>query len=132
MVSARLIKLLGAAAFVVGLLCMPARAAGQWYQNSLVVDCSGSDPNAYTSFSAAMPFVTNSTAIWVRPGTVCNDNIYLNELTYVAIFTDPGSTYTLNGSLNIQNSRSVWIYGMKVTNLSGDGINIKLSDRADD
>jgi hypothetical protein len=128
MVSLRLIKLLGAAALVVGLLCMPASAAGQWYNQSLVVDCSGNDPNAYTSFSAAMQAVTDSTGIWVRPGTVCNDNIYLNERTYVGIFTDQGSTFTLNGNLTIQNSRSVWIYGIQVTNTGGDGIYINNSN----
>jgi hypothetical protein len=124
--SARLIKLLGAAAFILGLLSMPARLPGQ-YNQWFNVDCSGTDQYSYPSITAAMPWVTDHTAIWVKDSTVCNENVWLGDLTDVGIFTTQGLSFTLNGNLTIQNSRSVHIYGIKVTNTGGDGININNS-----
>ena len=124
--SLRFDRFFGGAILILGLVCFMPGAAAQ-YNQWLNVDCSGADPNSYPSISAAMPWVTDHTSIWVKDSTVCNENVWLGDLTDVGIYTTQGWNFTLNGNLTIQNSRSVYIYGMKVTNAYGDGIDVNNS-----
>jgi hypothetical protein len=125
--SAKLIRFFGVA-LTLGILCLPVHAFAQ-YNQWLNVDCSPGHPmGTYGSINDALPAVTDHTNIWVTPGSVCNEPVSLSDLTNVGIYTAQGSSFTLNGNLTIQNSRSVYIYGVNVTNPYGDGININNSN----
>ena len=127
MLSLRSVRFFGIAALAIGLLCFPVRAAAQ-YNQTLYVDCSGTnpDPSVYPSINAALYAATDRTAINVQAGTVCNESVYLGDLTDVSIYSSMG--FILNGNLTIQNSRSVYILGVNVTNPYGDGIDVNNSN----
>jgi hypothetical protein len=100
------------------LLCSPGALRAQF----LFVDCSGTNPYAYPSINAALPSAGPGAFILVT-GT-CNENVFLfgqNALNLGAFY---GQTATINGNLNIYNSQSIFLYGLNVTNVAGDGIDV--------
>ena len=91
----------------------------------LFVDCSGTNPYAYPSINAALPNAGPGAFILVT-GT-CNENVFLfgrNGLNLGAFF---GQTATINGTIFIQNSDNIFLYGLNVTNPSGNGISVNSS-----
>lgn len=98
-----------------------ARPASAQY----VVDCSGNTPGAYTSINSVLPLVTNGSSILVSG--VCNENVSLTGLEGVSLGAQYGQTMNLQGSLTITGSQNLFIYGMNVSNSSGDGIDIENS-----
>jgi hypothetical protein len=92
---------------------------------SLFVDCTGGNPFAYQSINAALPDATPGTFILVTGP--CTENVYLygqNNLNLGAFY---GQTATINGSITINNSQNVFLYGLNVTSQGGDGISISSS-----
>ena len=90
----------------------------------LTVGCAGGDPTAqFSSINSALLNVTGPGAFLLVTGT-CTENVFLygaNNLTLGAPFS---KTANLNGNLFIQNSQNVYVYGLNVSNTSGDGIRI--------
>jgi Right handed beta helix region len=128
MVSVKLARFSDAFVLTIGLLCSSAHAIAQ-YNQTLYVDCSlttSPNPQTYTSINAAVLALTDRTAISVASGTVCNESVYLSDFTDVSIYSSMG--FILNGNLTIQNSRSVYINGVNVTNPNGDGIDVNYSN----
>jgi hypothetical protein len=101
-------------------------------QRRLLIDPRGGNISEHHSRSS---FLSDRTAISVKPGTQCNESVYLSDFTDIAIYAypgppssaSPGPSFTLIGQLSIQNSRSVHIYGVNVTNPDGDGIAVNNS-----
>jgi len=99
------------------LLCFPSALRAQ---QQLFVDCSGTNPYVYPSINAALQNAGPGTSIFVT-GT-CNESVSLfgqNAFNLGAFF---GQTATINGGISINKSENVFLYGLNVTNPSGDGI----------
>jgi parallel beta helix pectate lyase-like protein len=103
------------------LFAFPSAARAQF----LVVDCSGTNPFAYSSINSAL-FNAGPGAFIAVTGT-CNENVFLygfNNLSLGAFFGQPAA---LNGNLSINNSQVVYVYGLNITNAFGDGIDVNNS-----
>jgi hypothetical protein len=88
----------------------------------LTVDCTGATPWAFSSINAALQSTTPGTFILVTGP--CNENVSLygqNNLNLGAYY---GQTATINGNITISNSNNVFLYGLSITNASGDGIDV--------
>ena len=103
------------------LFALPNAARAQF----LFVDCSGTNPFAYPNINSALPNAGPGAFIAVT-GT-CNENVTLydvNNLTLGAFF---GQTANLIGQLTIISSHLVYVYGLNVTNPSGEGVYVQTS-----
>jgi len=101
---------------VLVLLCTPGALRAQF----LNVDCSGTNPNAYSSINAALPSAGPGAFIEVTGS--CNENIFLYGQRALNLGAPYGQTATINGTISIARSDNIFLYGLKVTNPSGDGI----------
>lgn len=104
------------------LLFSPVCLRAQFFLN---VDCTGANPSAYPSINAALANVPPGGFIFVTGP--CTENVSLagqNGLNLGAYF---GQTATLNGSLTISYSQNLFLYGLNVTNSTGDGIYVNSS-----
>jgi len=106
--------------FVVGILLLvlaiPPQVYGQY------VDCSGNDPYAFPSITAAL--ATAGPGSWITVVGTCNENVYISNLNNIGISALWQQTAAINGMLSIQNSENVNLYGLNVTNAAGDGIQV--------
>jgi len=125
MSSLKLYVLSANVALVAVLLFSPNPALAQ-YTHWLNVNCvlTVDSPPTYASIHAALTAATDRTGIYVYPGSVCNEQASVTNLTNIGIVTDQGSTFKVVGNLSIQSSSSVYIYGAQVSNASGDGIDV--------
>ncbi len=98
------------------LLCSGAARAQQF----LYVDCSGTNLYAYPSINAALSNAGPGTSIFVT-GT-CNESVSLFGQNAFNLGAYAGQTATINGGISINKSENVFLYGLNVTNPSGDGI----------
>jgi hypothetical protein len=100
------------------LLLFPAALHAQ-----LFVDCSGTNPNAFSSITAALQqaFTVGST-IFVT-GT-CNETVNVYGMVRLNLGAPYGQTATVKGALTITNSQNVFLYGLHVTNSPIDGITV--------
>ncbi len=98
------------------LLCSPGALRAQF----LNVDCSGTNPYVYPSINAALPNAGPGAFIVVT-GT-CNENIFLYGQSALNLGAPYGQTAIINGTISIANSNNIFLYGLNVTNPSGDGI----------
>lgn len=103
------------------LLCSPGALRAQF----LNVDCSGTNPYAYPSINAALPYAGPGAFILVT-GT-CNESVALYGQTALHLGAYYGQSAQVNGGITINNSQNIYLYGLSVTNSSGDGINISNS-----
>lgn len=103
---------------ILALLCLPGSARAQFLQ----VDCSGTNPYAYPSINAALPNAGPGAFIVVT-GT-CNENVSLYGQTALNLGAYYGQTAQINGNISINNSQNIYLYGLSVTNSSGDGIDV--------
>ncbi|HEX4783196.1 MAG TPA: right-handed parallel beta-helix repeat-containing protein [Candidatus Sulfotelmatobacter sp.] len=88
----------------------------------LIVDCTGADSSAYPSINAALPnAVPGSSIIVTGP---CSENVSLYGVNGLNLGAWWGQTAVINGSISINNSTSIYLYGFNVTNPSGNGINV--------
>jgi hypothetical protein len=97
----------------------PAALPAQQY---LSVDCTGASPWAYPSINAALPNATPGAFIFVTGP--CTENVSLNDVSQLNLGSYSGQPATLNGSISIFNSENVSLYGLNVTNASGDGVSV--------
>ena len=102
-------------------LLIPMSAAAQ-----ILVDCSGANPNAFPSITAALPSAGPGSTILVT-GT-CNENVFIQGATSLNLGAWFGQTATINGNISIDHSPFVYLYGLNVTNPSGDGIDVGFSE----
>ena len=100
------------------LLLTPARSQAQF----LNVDCSGTNPYAYPSINAALPNAGPGAFILIT-GT-CNESVSLFGQNGLNIGAYYGQTATINGNFRINNSQNIYVYGLSVTNASGDGFSV--------
>jgi hypothetical protein len=117
-------KRIGVLAITIGLAALfvfPVAARAQF----LDVDCSGTNPFAYPTINSALPNAGPGAFIFVT-GT-CNETVVLygvHNLTLGAFF---GQTANLVGQLTIISSELVYVYGLNVTNPSGEGVYVQKS-----
>jgi len=101
-----------------GFLLFPAALNAQ-----LIVDCSGADPNAFPSITAALqqaPLVGSTILV---TGT-CSETVNVHGMISLNLGAPYGETATVNGALAISNSQNVFLYGLHVTNSPVDGITV--------
>ncbi|HKV64417.1 MAG TPA: right-handed parallel beta-helix repeat-containing protein [Candidatus Acidoferrum sp.] len=111
---------LGIPVLAVLLLC-PTGVRAQY----LPVDCTGANPSAYPSITAALPNATPGSFILVTGP--CNENVSLNGVSGLNLGAYYGQTATINGSITITNSENLFLYGLNVTNPAGNGISVSSS-----
>ncbi len=88
----------------------------------LIVDCTGANPFAFPSINSAVQSAPERTLILVTGP--CNENVNINAQLGLDISAMNGQPVTINGSINIMNSTSVFLFGLNVTNPAGNGINV--------
>jgi hypothetical protein len=101
----------------------PNRASAQ-YNKWFTVDCSGNTPGAYTSINYVIPLLTDRSGIYLVPGTTCNEDVTLSRFNNIWLGTLAGSTATLNGTLDIAFSDSIYVQSLTVHSPSGDGVSV--------
>ena len=128
MLSPRFPSVFGPAFFALVAFWSPSTVLAQ-YTHWLNVDCALAvdSPPTYRSINSALSAATDRTGIYVSPGSVCNEQVWVANLTNLGIVTDQGSTFKIAGSLGIQASNSVYVYGALVSNTSGNGITVNTS-----
>lgn len=107
-------------------LCMlgaPNRAAAQ-YNQWFTVDCSGNTPGAYPSINSLLPSLTDRSGIYLVPGTACTEAVTLSRFDNIWLGTQVGSTATLNGTLDIEFSDSIFVQSLTMHSPTGDGITV--------
>lgn len=92
-----------------------------------VVDCSGvnPDPSIYPSISSALSNTGNGGTILVYPG-LCTENLWIVNMSNISI----GALWDriqLEGTVGVQGSNNVLLYGMDVHNSWGDGVEVYAS-----
>ena len=92
----------------------------------LIVDCTGATPGAYTTINAALANVTGSGGSILVSGT-CSETVALNNVDNLSLGAFWGQTANLIGSISINGSDGVYLYGLNVSNPSGNGFNINSS-----
>jgi hypothetical protein len=110
---------------------LTATAEAQYYE----VDCTGATPGDYATINAAL------TAAGTRPVTVsssptyvtvvagpCNETVNLVNVSNLNLGVVYGTApISLNGSVNVTGSNSVFLYGLTVTNPAGNAFNVTSS-----
>lgn len=91
----------------------------------LIVDCSGANPYAYHTINSALPNVGPGAFIAVT-GT-CNESVLLYGVHNLTLGAFYGQTANLVGQLTIISSQLVYVYGLNVTNPSGEGVYVQNS-----
>ena len=108
-------------AVILLLLFSPGATRAQQFLN---VDCTGNPPS-YPSINAALPYATPGTFILITGP--CNEYVNLNQVSNLNLGAYYGQTVVLNGGISINNSQNVTLYGLNVTNPSGNGISVSNS-----
>lgn len=103
---------------VFGALAMPLTVYSQ-----VLVDCTGSDPNALTSIGSALSVAGPGTTIVIEAGP-CNENVNLQGQNNLSLGAWWGQRVAINGGITITNSQNVYLYGLNLTNPAGNGITI--------
>jgi hypothetical protein len=101
---------------------LPFQALGQF-----LVDCSGNTPGAYTSINSVVPLLSNGASVSINGP--CNENVNISGLSNLWIggpWGQPRAT-TLQGNLTFNGVQNLFLYGINVTNPSGDGMFINNS-----
>jgi hypothetical protein len=94
-------------------------------QGTYLVDCSGTNTSEFPSIGAALAAAGPNSYVVVTSTAPCNENVYItnfSNLNLGAVFG--GGPVTINGNVNITASNMVMLYGVNVTNASGDGIDV--------
>jgi len=109
-----------ALACIAGLACATvcARAGAQ-----IKVDCTGKTAGAFTTITAALKTAPVAGATIVVTGP-CTENVSISGLFDLGLGAAVGKSVKLTGSLSVNDSSHVYLYGIKVTNTSGAGISI--------
>jgi hypothetical protein len=91
----------------------------------LIVDCTGANLSAYPSINAALPNASPGAGILVTGP--CTENVFLSRRDGLRLGAFFGQTATINGTISINNSQNVFLYGLNVTNTAGNGIAVSNS-----
>lgn len=94
-------------------------------QSYYYVDCSGTNPADFATISAALAVAGPNSYILVTG--ICNENVSITNASNLNIGAFYGSTATVHGNISITASNSVFLYGLNVTNPSGDGFDVTSS-----
>lgn len=94
-------------------------------QSYYYVDCSGTNPADFSTISAALAVAGPNSYVLVT-GT-CNENVSITNAWNLNVGAFYGSAATIHGNVSITASNSVFLYGLNVTNPSGDGFDIASS-----
>ena len=86
------------------------------------VDCSGANPNDYSTIGAALAVAGPGSYVLIT-GT-CNENVNISNAWNLNVGAFYNSAATINGNVSITSSNSVFLYGLNVTNPSGDAFDI--------
>jgi len=106
------------------LACTPNLASAQ---NVYFVNCSGTiQPGEYPTINSVLPRVANGDSIVVTAGP-CTEDVGLNRFTGVSLGAPWGQTMDLVGSLSINDSHAIFIYGLNITSGSASGISVQHS-----
>jgi hypothetical protein len=100
-----------------------ATAHGQQY---LAVDCSGTNPSDYPSITSALANVSGPGAYILVTGT-CTENVVVNNALNISIGAWYGSTANIVGSVTVNESEGVFLYGLIVTNSTTNGFTFNSS-----
>jgi hypothetical protein len=95
-------------------MVLPAASRAQ------VVDCTGADPNAFSSINAAVATAGPRSAIMVTGP--CTEDIRLEGKTDLFIGAWYGQRVTLNGNISVSDSHGVYFYGLDISSLGTNGI----------
>jgi hypothetical protein len=104
-------------------LGLTAAARGQQYY---YVDCSGATPSDYLTISSALANVTGPGANILVMGT-CTENVVVNNAFNISIGAWYGSTANIVGSMTVNASEGVFLYGLIVTNSTSNGFTFNSS-----
>src|SRR5262249_42435509 len=84
-------------------------------------------PGIFTSINAALVVASPGTNIFVVAGP-CNESLRLSGWSNLFIGTYYGyPNVAINGSVNVVQSRGVYLHGLNITSATGDGINVSQS-----
>ena len=100
-----------------------AAAHGQQYYD---VDCSGANPNDYPTITSALANVIGPGAYILVTGT-CTENVVVNNAFNISIGAWYGSTANIIGSVTVNESEGVFLYGLIVTNSTSNGFTLNSS-----
>jgi hypothetical protein len=106
------------------LLFLGFAASGQAQQ--YYVDCSGANPSDYPTINSALANVTGPGASILVMGT-CTETVNISNALNLSLGAWYGQTANLIGSITVDASESVFLYGLNVTNPTGNGFNFTSS-----
>jgi len=98
-------------------------AQGQQYY---FVDCSGANPSDYPTITSALANVSGPGAYILVTGT-CTENVVVNNAFNISIGAVYGSTANIVGSVTVNESEGVFLYGLIVTNSTSNGFTFNSS-----
>jgi hypothetical protein len=98
-------------------------AQGQQYY---YVDCSGANASDFHTINSALASVTGPGAYVLVMGT-CTETVNISNAQNLNLGAWYGQTANLVGSINVDSSESVFLYGLNVTNPTGNGFNFTSS-----
>jgi hypothetical protein len=103
-------------------VCFAVAAHGQQYY---YVDCTHTNPSDYPSITSALQFAGPGSIILVNGP--CTENVSINSAFNLNIGAYYGQTANIVGNVSVYGSGSIYLYGLNVTNASGDGFDIASS-----
>ena len=89
----------------------------------LLVDCAGTNPNAFPSITAALQQAPTIGSTILVTGT-CNETVNIYGMVGLNLGAPFGQKATVKGALTISNSQNVFLYGLHVTSSPIDGITV--------
>jgi Right handed beta helix region len=106
------------------LLCAGMTVAAH-AQSYYTVDCTGANPNAFPTITSALQVA--GPGAYVIIASPCSENVVISNLSNLNVGAYYGSTVNINGSITITGSNSVFLYGLNVTNASGNAFTVTSS-----
>lgn len=103
-------------------VCLAAAVHAQQYYD---VDCTGANPSDYPSITSALQVAGPGSIILVNGP--CTENVNIDSAFNLNIGAYYGQTATIVGNVSLYGSGSIYLYGLNVTNASGDGFDIASS-----
>ncbi len=106
------------------LLCAGMTVAAH-AQSYYTVDCSGANPYAFPTITSALQVAgPNSYVVIAGP---CSENVVISNASNLNVGAYYGSTVSINGSISVVGSNTVFLYGLNVNNPSGTAFTIDSS-----
>jgi hypothetical protein len=91
--------------FFLSLLLFPGALRAQF-----IVDCSGANPSAFPTITAALQQAPTVGSSILVNGT-CNETVNVYGMVGLNLGAFYGQTATINGALTLSNSQNVFLYG---------------------